>query len=413
MADKVRMTDPWLRSLRPPKEGRATYRDADTRGLWLRVTAKGVKSWSLWKRIGGRGARITLGEYPDVPLAEARKQAVVKRGEITAGKDPVAEKQRDKLAKTFGDLAESYLKAAQIRETTLGEWTLLLRHDRLAGLRARRSTEITRGDLVRLLDRIREDSLRRGGKGYSANRTLEAVRRVFSWAVQKDLLPASPCIGVIKPTREEPRRRCYTDAELGAIVRSLGNSAMADGIRICMYTGVRVEQALGAPWAEIDLDRVVAIKGKKVARPAWLIAADRTGNKSGVPWLVPLVEEAADVLRTRANDTAFVFPTSSGGTVWRSQNAVRGIRQRSGVADFRPHDLRRTLTTWLASAAGGATPQPVRDAILGHRPPRLEGTYNVHAYEDEKRTALERWARHVERCAAAAEPAKVLRMPGA
>ena len=76
-----------------------------------------------------------------------------------------------------------------------------------------------------------------------------------------------------------------------------------------------------------------------------------------------------------------------------------------GEPEFRPHDLRRCINSWLASKG---VPQPVRDAILGHRPPGLEGTYNVHAYAKEKRKALERWAEHVARCAATKPEDKVV-----
>jgi integrase len=307
------------------------------------------------------------------------------------------------VAGTFGDLAESFLSAAQIRPSTLEEWGLLLRHERLARLRATPTPDITRGDLVRLFDKLRDDSLRAGGKGYSANRTLEAVRRVFNWAVQKDLINASPCVGVIKPTKEMARRRAYSDHELGAIVRALGDSAMDDAVRLCLYTGVRIEAALGAPRAEFDLERA-----------EWTIAGERTGTKNGLPWLIPLVPAAVELVRRRlVAEFAWVFSTrqrnGSGGEgrAWRQQAAVYAIREASGVADFRPHDLRRTLNSWLASRAGGAERLEVRDAILGHRPPGLEGVYNVHSYAEEKRAALERWAAHVERVAAG-EPARVL-----
>jgi integrase len=400
----LKLTAAAIPTLKPKADGRReVYRDSVTQGLLLEVHASGRRTFYAWGHVrGGRAWRLQLGRWaPGVyELAQAREDA---RQALALGRteDPSAAKRRAKAAGTFGDLAETFLTEAQIRESTREEWRLLLKHSRLAQLRKAKTTEVTRGDLVRLFDRIRAASIKAGGKGYAANRTLEAVRRVFNWAVQRDLIPASPCVGVIKPTKEQPRQRAYTDAELGAIVRALDESATSDAVRVALYTGVRIEQALGAPWTEVDLDK-----------KEWLIAGDRTGTKNSLPHLVPLVVEAKEVFERRANDTPYVFPTSKGGTLWRSQRAIEGIGERSGVADFRPHDLRRTLNTWLASLAGGAVPQPVRDAILGHKPPGLEAVYNVHGYAKEKRTALERWARHVERCAAA-KPGKVLSMPAA
>lgn len=369
----------------------------------------GRRTFVAWGRVRatGKAWRYTLGRWqPGVfDLADAREQA---RAVLARGREqePGAARRREKIAGTFGDLANSYLEDAahHLRPGTLEEWRLLLEHPRLDTLRARRTTEITRGELIRLFDRIRDESVKQGGKGYSSNRTFEAVRRVFSWAVEKDLVAATPCIGVKKPVKELPRRRSYTDDELAAIIGSLDDSTMGDAIRLCLLTGVRLEAALGAPWTEVDVERA-----------EWTIAGDRAGTKNGLPWCVPLVPMAVEMLERRREsnegESPFVFPAGRGsqGTAWRSQRAVERFRRTSGVVDFRPHDFRRTLNTWLAGRAGGAEPLEVRDAILGHRPRGLEGTYNVHAYAAEKRAALERWAQHVERIMAD-EPGKVLPM---
>jgi integrase len=104
-------------------------------------------------------------------------------------------------------------------------------------------------------------------------------------------------------------------------------------------------------------------------------------------------------LKEETNGSEFVFPVrrrigTGEGPSWRQQRVVENICKASGVADFRPHDLRRTLSTWLASQK---VPKEVRDAVLQHVPPQLERTYNLHDYLPEKRRALERWARHVQR----------------
>jgi DNA invertase Pin-like site-specific DNA recombinase len=50
-------------------------------------------------------------------------------------------------------------------------------------------------------DKIIED----GGTGVSANRTLAALRKMFNWAVSKDMIEISPCAGVVRPVEEESR----------------------------------------------------------------------------------------------------------------------------------------------------------------------------------------------------------------
>jgi integrase len=408
----VKLTAAAIPRLPPKDEHREeVYRDSEVRGLLLEVHPSGRRTFVAWGYLkgGGHAVRMTLGVWQrDVyDLKDARDDAKEVLRLLAKGTDPRAAKKAAKVAGTFGALAESFLADAQIRPATRTSWEALLRHERLAGLRARPTTEVTRAELVHLFERIRKASLAEGKKGYSANRTMEAVRRVFSWAAEKAILSASPCVGMKKPTKEQPRRRSYTDAELGAVVRALrtDTSPMAGAALLALHTGVRIETALGAPWSEFDLDKA-----------EWAIAANRTGTKNGLPWLVPLTAPAVALLRARANGSAWVFSSRSraGDSIRapRDQKSILRLRRHEGVpADFRPHDLRRTLNSWLASRAGNAEPLEVRDAILGHAKRGLEQSYNTHDYYQEKRDALERWAAHVERIGAQ-EPARVIAMPG-
>ena len=61
---------------------------------------------------------------------------------------------------------------------------------------------------------------------------------------------------------------------------------------------------------------------------------------------------------------------------------------------FRPHDLRRTAITGMARLK---VISEVRERVVGHALGKLDKTYNLHDYKDEKRLALEKWGREVER----------------
>lgn len=394
--------------LKPRRDGRReVYRDATVPGLYLEVHASGVRTFGVWYRVRGtaRAGRLTLGRYQAgaYDLSDARDEALDALHKARKGVDPAAEKRQQRDAGDLGGLVETFLAGIKdhVRETTHYEWSLLFKHDRLAGLRAMKPHEVQRGDVIRLLDHIAE------GAPYSANRTFECLRRMYTWAMQKDLVQHSPCVGIRPPAKEKPRSRSYNDDEINAIVRALdGGGKMGDAIRLCLYTGVRIRQALGATWTEFELD-VEKGTGK------WTIPGERAGTKNALPWLTPLPEPAVTLLarlRDEARESEFVFPVrrrrgTGEGPSWRQQRVVRNICEKSGVADFRPHDLRRTLSTWLAAQR---VPKEVRDAVLQHVPPRLERTYNVHDYFVEKRRALERWARHLERLTSEGSEEKVV-----
>ncbi|MGF6345967.1 hypothetical protein [Variovorax sp. W2I14] len=64
------------------------------------------------------------------------------------------------------------------------------------------------------------------------------------------------------------------------------------------------------------------------------------------------------------------------------------------VTNWTPHNLRRTSRTMLAALG---CPKEIGEAILGHLPPTIEGTYNSHTYDAERRLWLTRLAKHLER----------------
>src|SRR3546814_13584303 len=82
---------------------------------------------------------------------------------------------------------------------------------------ARRVQEIARRDIRELIDGIEER-----GAPVAANRTLAAVRKMFNWAVERDILDASPVAGIQPPGAETSRARVLSDDEISKIGRAAG-----------------------------------------------------------------------------------------------------------------------------------------------------------------------------------------------
>jgi integrase len=66
--------------------------------------------------------------------------------------------------------------------------------------------------------------------------------------------------------------------------------------------------------------------------------------------------------------------------------------KKHGVAAFTPHDLRRTGRTGLAKLG---VKVDIAERVLNHARERIEATYDVHDYIDEKREALDQWATYL------------------
>lgn len=106
------LTDMQIRNIRPTGK---ISQHTDERGLYLEVQVSGSKLWRYKYRYMGKQKRLALGRYPDVGLAEARKRRDDARSKLDEGKDPLAERKREKLvaafnaANTFADIAREYI----------------------------------------------------------------------------------------------------------------------------------------------------------------------------------------------------------------------------------------------------------------------------------------------------------------
>src|ERR1700722_2975695 len=111
-----KLTDLFVEHTKPPPHGRVEFFDSSFGGLALRVSDKGYKSWSLHFRMGGRLRRYTIGSYPAIKPAEARRRAQQALDRVRDGVDPIEEKRANRTSSptsNFGVLARDYLERKQ------------------------------------------------------------------------------------------------------------------------------------------------------------------------------------------------------------------------------------------------------------------------------------------------------------
>ncbi len=166
---------------------------ADGSGLTFTLSAAGTAAWVLRYRFGGAPRELTLGRYPDLSLAEARKLARLHRVRIQQGEDVARAKRREKQAAawTFAQLVHDYkLKAFPILAVSTREQRerhLALACQRLGGLAAR---DVDPADIVLLIEQI-------GARSRStAEVVLIAVAETFKHGIARRVVVANPCAGV-------------------------------------------------------------------------------------------------------------------------------------------------------------------------------------------------------------------------
>jgi hypothetical protein len=249
MASRL-LTAKWVQGVPAPEKGQVEYFDARIPGLALRVTSKGVKSWTLVYRHVGRVRRWTLGRYPDLSLADAREKAADARREIAHGGDPAGEKQLRRHAPTVADIAEQYLTLhAKVHKRSWREDERTLNVDVLPQWGRRPAESIMRRDVFELLDTIVQR-----GSPIQANRTLALIRKMYNWAISRDLVEHNPCLMVKPQGREQARDRVLTAGEIALIWVACEKvrSHTAIILELQLLTAQRVSEVRLMRWEAID-----------------------------------------------------------------------------------------------------------------------------------------------------------------
>jgi hypothetical protein len=157
-----KLTDLFVERAKPPMHGRVEYFDASFPGLALRITATGGKSWCAFYRFHGRLRRFTIGAYPAIKPAQARREATAALERVREGFDPAEEKRtrRDRRSPetdTFAVVARDYLER-HLRKNSSGstykEAKRDLEQNAITKWRYRPVASISRGDVIDLIDGI-------------------------------------------------------------------------------------------------------------------------------------------------------------------------------------------------------------------------------------------------------------------
>jgi integrase len=370
-----------------PLPHRQEIPDAHLPGLYLIVQPSGARSWAVRYRSNGQTRKHTLGAFPRIDLKAARTLAGTALRAVAEGRDPGQEKVAarserpdtvEAVAKQFVDL---HCRRSNRLRTIEGTQQLLDLHV-LPHWRKGLIKDISRRDVLDLLDGIVE-----GGRPVAANRVLTAVRKLFNWAMERDIIASSPCAGVKPPTPEQSRDRVLADSEL----RNLWHAADKLGgpfaalVKLLMLTGQRRDEVARMTWSEVDLDARL-----------WTLPKER--SKNGQPHDIPLSEPAIAILESlpRIGDT-FVLTTD--GKAAASNYSKNRRRLDALLPPDMPqwvlHDLRRTAASGMARLGINL---PTIEKVLNHSSGSfggIVGVYQRHDFADEKRRALERWDAYV------------------
>jgi len=399
----MRLTVKNVEAMRPSAD-RREIPDAHMPGLYLVVQPSGARSWAVRYRHHGQSRKHTLGSYPALGLKDARELGAKALRAVAEGRDPGREKflartaKADSVDHVVEEFLERHVRRSNRPRTAQGTERLLRQHV-LPRWRGRLVHEITRRDVLKILDHVVD-----GGAPIAANRTFAAVRKFFNWCVARDILAASPCAGVKPPTAERARDRVLNDDELRLVWAAADKLGGTFGplVKLLALTGQRRDEVARMRWEEVDIENRL-----------WTLPAERTKNNK--PHEVPLSKAALAILQNVPSvaGSPFVLTTNGGASPISGYSIGKRRIDALLPADMPPwrlHDLRRTCASGLARLGINL---PVIEKVLNHSSGSfagIVGVYQKHSFADEKRAALEAWGNFVVALIEDKPGGKVLRL---
>ena len=385
------------------------YKLADGGGLFLLVNPNGGKWWRLKYRFHGREKLLSLGTYPEVPLASRRVQDAIVPGArdrrdearrlLAQGIDPGEHRKLVKAAatETTGDTfqvvaLEWWAKFAPSWTEGHGERIKRrLEVDVFPWIGARVVKEINAPELLSVIRRIEKR-----GALETAHRALHNAGQVFRYAIatgRADRDPSGDLRGALPPVKEKHHASLTDPQAVGELLRAIkaykGSFITSCALRLAPLTFVRPGELRHAEWSEIDLEAA-----------EWRIPAGKM--KARVQHIVPLSEQALTVLREIHPLTGggrYVFPGVRSAKRPMSENTVVAALRRMGYekSQMTGHGF-RSLASTLLNEMGWNRDAIERQLAHGERDP-VRAAYNYAEHLPERRRMMQAWADHLDRLA--------------
>ncbi len=339
-SEKINLTNTYISNL-PVALERYHHYDQRVSGLGIMVFPTGVKTYFLYMKHEGKPQRFKIGRFPDISVENARTLALKLKCDITNGIDPKAKKKAAERDITFAALFDHYIEKHAKHHKKKWKEDKAVNRLYIGVLSNKKIAAISQTDINSLHKRVGQEIGTR-----TANIVLNLIRGIYNKAIEWDLFTGkNPALGVTR-FREVSRDRFLQPDELPKLFASLEqehNHTVRDFVFICLFTGVRRGNVLAMRWEEINFTAA-----------SWHIKE----TKNGTSQVVALTTMAIEVLekRRKLTNSEWVFPseTSKSGHLEEPKKVWKRILERAGIANFRIHDLRRSIGSYMAATGANS-----------------------------------------------------------
>jgi len=331
MANKLNFTQQRVSDLPTPDKGRVDYHDSGCPKLTCRVSSTGIKSFVLLKWNGKSMQRVTLGRFPDITVAHARKQAAEALLAMSEGINPTKEKRKQRYrAITLNELLETYLKdKSDLRPASISDYTKKINQGFLNWLDKPINT-ITR-DMVK----AKRNSFT-GGR----DNKMRVLRLLMTYAHKTLKVIDENPVDILtegklwaKTTRKA--RMIHSDKlkDWYQAVLDLENEKAKVYLLLLLHTGLRDQDVRYLKWTDINF------------KNDSFIARDTKNHTDFTAYIAPQIKPYLRNLQTLTGNNIFLFPgETKDGVMGIPRKPITQVCKQSGV-EFSSHDLKRTFLT--------------------------------------------------------------------
>jgi integrase len=392
----VKLTKRNIEGLAAPKEARIVF-DEELPGFGLRIATSGKKTFVVQYRVGGgragRQRRVTVGAFSKITPEDARTEAKKILARAHLGDDFAEQRDKTRNSRTVSELIDEWSNGGALinrrtgtrrQQVNINNDIALANHHLKPLIGSRTLESLSKGDIQQLRNRIaggdtkttRKGRLRgkinvKGGEG-TATRTIRLFSSILSYAVDMELIPRNPALGIKLPPGGQRHRYLSADElrRLGEVLETPASTTTAGTaaiiLRLLILTGARRGEIEGLKWSEVDFN--FGMLRKKT-------------SKTGAA--VEILEEQR---RWVDRSQVWVFPAARGDGHFDGLNKEwHRIRKLAGIEDVHIHDLRHTFAS---VGAGGGVGLPLIGGILGHRQASTTQRY-AHLADGPLRTAAD------------------------